>query len=541
MKKIVLFITIFFLSFSGFCQTDKLTPFKSNDTIWWKLDYKSDSVPGTSWNKAIKFLKKIRRTPQKKVSIGILDSDFDLNHIALKGIIWKNKKEIPENELDDDKNGFVDDTNGWNFMGLKNQDSSLAYIATEESRILGNLYGQKLGNHSIKKKVFFDLEEVKFSYDKTINQIKEELNPNLDIEPSFTFVIDTLRKLIKNPISLETLSSYETENDTIRGYIDFAKYYYQNDFPYDDFISYLNHNNKILELSLNQERDDRMSLGDNIDCLKDLDYGNNAFGKNLNILEHGTLVAGVVASSVLDINNLENKQLVNSAIDILPVSITAVGNYLDKDFYSGIKYAVDNGAQIINFSQGKSFSLSPKILKKALDYANKKGVLVIISAGNESENLDIDKEFPQSIPKFYNKEFKNLIVVGASTDNLNEDFVEEDSNYGINSVTIFAPGTDIRTTLPFDKITEESGTSFAAPIVVNIAALIWSYYPQLKAKDIKDIILKSGQMFDIQVKIPTDEDDSSSEKKVPFWKLSKSGKLVNAYNAIVLAEKITSE
>lgn len=94
----------------------KTTPIKESDLKRWShLDLIKDTVPGMSVDRAYAELLKKRKGT--KVIVGVIDSGVDIDHPDLKGRIWTNTKEIPNNKIDDDKNGYVDDVNGWNFLG----------------------------------------------------------------------------------------------------------------------------------------------------------------------------------------------------------------------------------------------------------------------------------------------------------------------------------------------------------------------------------------------------------------------------------------
>jgi subtilisin family serine protease len=207
------------------------------------------------------------------------------------------------------------------------------------------------------------------------------------------------------------------------------------------------------------------------------------------------------------------------------------GDEYDKDVARAIRYAVDNGAKIINGSFGKYFSSNPEWVIDAIRYASENNVLVIAAAGNESKDLDSLSNDNYPNDQFFNKdEFSDTFIkVGASSINLNENFTAYFSNYGKINVDIFAPGVDIYSSMPNNKYKSQSGTSMASPVLAGIASLIFSYFPKLSAKKVKEIILESG--IDVDLKI-----ENLAEKK-HFKEYSKSGKLVNAYNALILASR----
>jgi subtilisin family serine protease len=118
---------------------------------------------------------------------------------------------------------------------------------------------------------------------------------------------------------------------------------------------------------------------------------------------------------------------------------------------------------------------------------------------------------------------------------MNDSLVSWDSEYGGRTVDLFAPGTDIYSTSPGNKYESKSRTSLACLVVAGVAALLKSYFPELTGKQIKTILMESVYKPDILV-IPSLQKNSVT--KVPFSSLSKSGGIVNAYNAVRLADEI---
>jgi cell wall-associated protease len=241
-------------------------------------------------------------------------------------------------------------------------------------------------------------------------------------------------------------------------------------------------------------------------------------------------VAGIIAADRK--NGIGIKGIADN-VKIMVVRAVPNGDERDKDVANAIIYAVDNGAKIINMSFGKSFSPQKEAVDKAVRYAEQKGVLLIHAAGNDAEDIDVQRNYPS---KFYldGKEAKNWIEVGASSAGSNEDFVGSFSNYGKKMVSLFAPGVDIYSTIPGNKYEDESGTSMASPSTAGVAALLMSYFPELTALQVKDILMKSSRKFDnLKVQKP-------GGGRVEFNQLSASGGLVNAYEAVKMAESMKS-
>jgi subtilisin family serine protease len=284
----------------------------------------------------------------------------------------------------------------------------------------------------------------------------------------------------------------------------------------------------IVNYGYNENFDSREIVGDNISNLQEKNYGNNDVkGPDSN---HGTHVAGIIAADRN--NNLGIKGIADN-VKIMVVRAVPNGDERDKDVANAIIYAVDNGAKIINMSFGKSFSPQKEAVDKAVRYAEQKGVLLVHAAGNDSEDIDVNKNYPS---KFYldGKEAKNWIEVGASSAGSDEDLVGSFSNYGRKMVSLFAPGVEIYSTVPDNKYKNNDGTSMASPATAGVAALLMSYFPELTALQVKDILMKSSRKFDnLKVQKP-------GGGKVDFNQLSASGGLVNAYEAVKMAKAMKS-
>jgi subtilisin family serine protease len=267
----------------------------------------------------------------------------------------------------------------------------------------------------------------------------------------------------------------------------------------------------------------RKTLGDDLENLNDNLYGDNIVNKNIDE-EHGTHISGIIVTNSISKNN-----------KLMPLRINGrVGGAHEKDIALSIRYAVDNGAKVINASITGYYPSLNGWVYKAIKYAEEKDVLIIIAAGNDSTNRDEVKTFPNDNKGLKNEFTTNVIVVGSSTHRFGKNIVSSFSNYGKRNVDIFAPGSKIYSTLPKNKYGYGGGTSMATPMVAAIAATIRSYYPNLSAKEVKEVILNSGTKIDFEVNIP-----SKRNKSVNFSELCKSNSIVNYYNAVVLAETLS--
>jgi subtilisin family serine protease len=515
---------------------------------WQALDPSSDKVLGISLQKAYDYLssKNKKATP---IIVAVLDSGIDTTHEDLKNILWTNTKEIPGNGIDDDKNGYIDDVHGWNFLGGKN-GQSVKRAPDERSRIY-HKYKTKFLNalvdtnslsaadkilYATWKKTetelnFSDEEKDQLKYvemlasafkkhDKVLKQEMNVVSYNRETLTKFipTTIIGKEAKL--GLLSLHRLMQLdETELNTY------------TIAQIDEYIEGKNVAFGAKEKLPNDERS--IIVRDNYYNFSDAFYGNNdIMGPTPN---HGTHVSGIVAASR---NNGTGIDGVADAVKIMMVRVVPDGDEYDKDVALAIRYAVNNGAKIINMSFGKAYSPEKYWVDSAVAYAEQKDVLLVHSAGNENYNLDSITVFPNANLAAFKKNASSFITVGASSDTLiTEGNIAADfSNYGKQNVDLFAPGVKIYSTLPGgNTYGNQDGTSMAAPIVTGVAALLRTYYPSLTAKQVKTILEKT--VFTPAALAPCFLPGNSSIA-TPFGTLSKTGGIVNAYNAVVLANSM---
>jgi subtilisin family serine protease len=240
-------------------------------------------------------------------------------------------------------------------------------------------------------------------------------------------------------------------------------------------------------------------------------------------------------------NNNKGVNGVAKNVKILTVRVVPDGDEHDKDVALGIRYAVDNGAKVINMSFGKGHSPNVQWVLDAIKYAAKKDVLLVNAAGNDGKNIDLEKTFPNDAPDLKNEIADNVLTVGAMSVNYNENLPASFSNYGKLNVDVFAPGVDIYATMPADAYAPNSGTSMAAPSAAGVAALVRSYYPQLSASQVKHILMNSGMKINFDVIKPGSASrENPTGEMVSFSELSVSGRIVNAYNALQMADRIVN-
>ncbi|HIP36570.1 MAG TPA: peptidase S8 [Crocinitomix sp.] len=498
------------------------------------LNWYNGKKYGMSTDKAYK--KVLADKKATKVIVAVIDSGVDIEHEDLKDIIWTNTDEIPNNGIDDDNNGYIDDVHGWNFLGNADGEN-LNDVQLEMTRIYQKFdsifKGKSYADLSDEEKKDYDLykevrEKVKENREKAEKSVKQmenlyesfsEADTRLKKHFGGEYTAKDLKKVKKDPElsdDARMMNNLFKAGYTVEDFEDIVKYY-QSQFDYH----------------YNPEIYPRKLIGDNPDDFTDTDYGNNDVeGPDA---MHGTHCSGIIAA-------IRNNGIGNNGVadNVLIMSIRAVpnGDERDKDIALAIRYAVDNGAQVCNMSFGKAYSLQSEEVIKAIRYAEEHGVLLVHAAGNSGMDIDDQEANPNfPSPKFpsMSKRFTNWIEVGAST-RYKKHLAASFSNYGDETVDIFAPGLEIWSTVPQSEYEISQGTSMAAPMVTGLAALLKAYYPELTMFQIKDIILKSGQdVSDKLLPIP------GGKTKVTMGELSITGKIANVYNAVLMAEEMTSK
>ncbi len=489
---------------------------------------------------------------QNSIVVAVLDSQIDLDHEDLKSQIWVNDKEIPDNKIDEDKNGYIDDVNGWNFVGKPN-GGFFRYWNFESVRLIKKwekFFKNKISVQTDSIDFFNEYKRAKQSYESESKFYKnwlKSLDYNVKLRPQ---VEDTLKYFFpKEDYTLTQLDSLyqkykindkkykqrRNDNDTDLGaLIDYMRVSVETgDRKFEDLFQHRNQKDSIVNVNFNIEINDRHFIKDNPDVLEP-GYGNNKLNINIFQITHATAVASIIAGNR---NNNIGVNGFHDNIKVMPLSISVSGDEHDKDIAMAIRYAVDNGAKIINMSFGKEFSLNQQWVTSAFEYAEQHNVLLVHSSGNNSFNVDSNRYYPSDYDYYNKKELVgNFINVGSISKRTDSTMVSPFSNYGKENVDIFAPGEDIYVAKPNNEYGYDSGTSLAGPMVSGTAALIWLYYPKLTVKQIKDIILESGITIDKMVVKPGTEN-----QLVPFSDLSKTGKVLNTYKAFLLAKKISKK
>ena len=431
------------------------------------LNWYNQGGQGMFTEKAYKYLKK---KESKTVIVGVIDSGVDIEHKDLEGKIWINTDEIAGNGIDDDNNGYIDDIHGWNFLGNA-EGAHVNEARLEKTRILASLSAKYDG-----------------------------IDPN----------------------SIEQDAEYElylkVKEDVAAGRAQFEQYMGMLDKLPEDAQNYIK---SQMNFNLNVDFDDRSLIGDDPDDFSDVNYG-NADVEGPDAL-HGTHVSGIIGA--IRGNDLGGDGVAEN-VKIMVLRAVPNGDEFDKDIALAVRYAVDNGAEVINMSFGKAYSPNQKEVYEAFKYADEKGVLLIHAAGNDAKDIDVEPNYPTSMYSFQDAPLDHFVTIGASTKNKGAELVASFSNFGAKGVDVFAPGFEIYNAVPQSDYMNLQGTSMAAPMVAGAAAMLKSYFPKLTMKEIKEA------MYETSVKYP---------KVEGFKDKSVTGGVVNIYNAAKACKKLSKK
>ena len=496
---------------------------------WFNKDIKSDKIMGSSVDKAYEEIL-ANKSPKRTVIVAVLDNGIDTNNTELKSKLWVNEDEIPNNNIDDDNNGYVDDIYGWNFLGNKDGDN-IYFENLEYTRLCKEFdYIQEHGRtDTINKADVQVYQSARVDYDAELKR-RQELITSLEKSiKTISEYKEYLHKLYN--IHFETVEDFEKiTTPKSEGTQELATLYslYAIGFTPDFFIESKKNNQEYLDYMLNLEFNPREIIGDNPKDINESDYGNNdVTGPKP---DHGTGCAGLIAA---DRNNEIGIQGVASDVKIMCVRTVPKGDERDKDVALAIRYAVDNGANIINMSFGKSYSPEKELVDDAIKYAESKGVLLVHAAGNDAKNLNTENSYPTPV---FNDGAKatNMITVGASTKSKKKDVAASFSNYGNSIVDVFAPGDNIISLDTGNVFAEHSGTSFAGPVVAGIAAVIWAYYPELTPQELIQLLIDSS--MNNRAKKILAPGSGEDREKILFDEAAKGG-VANLYEALMLLQE----
>jgi len=527
MKRFIKHLILISIFFNGLLVYAQLPKPPAN----WHLNNNADSIAGINVNKAYTEILNSKK-PKKKIIVAVIDGGTDYNHEDLKSNIWINTKETANNGLDDDFNGYVDDLNGWSFLGSEKGDQH--YDQIEATRVIKKFKPEFDGKEesTINKDRKADFKTFKAAYETWGNEVKSRKMALENIQNNIKGLQEIKLKLNKDSILLSDIENLKTENVNSENGKKILLRNFKNGIFYSETMNRLkgaeNNSKNALDYHLNLEYDGRAMINDNYQDVNQKNYGNNhTDGPDP---KHGTAVAGCIAATR---NNNIGIEGITNDVEILIVRAVPDGDERDKDVANAIRYAVDKGASIINMSFGKAFTSHKSAVDEAIKYAESKDVLLVHAAGNDGKFIDKEIHFPSNFYGDTKKTIKNMITVGANDFKKNPTSF---SNYGPKSVDVFAPGKDIYTTFPGSKYGYINGTSFSCPITAGVAALIRIYYPELTAPEVKEILIKSVE----KIKTPVPQPGNTG-KNVKYKSLCNSGGIVDAYSALKLAEKKASK
>jgi cell wall-associated protease len=545
--KLCLSILLLVFSCSSFAQG---TTTKKTELVkgWHLLDKEKDGVYGISLDKAYEFLR-IKNLKSKPVLVAVIDSGVDTLQEDLIHILWTNPKEIPGNGIDDDHNGYVDDIHGWNFIGGKDGTN-----VKDDSQEEGRVY-YKFKDEFDNKNIRMDSVnlETREDYAMWMKAKKKIMGDGSDDGVDLLMLKRVVNACIKSDSVIQAaigkkeysgndLDSFESKDIEVKTAKSVLLYLFKENHIMDmtnttfisDFSDQADREEKKMEIKETAPRNYRGDIvKDNEDDIRDSVYGNNDVMAGDPM--HGTHVTGIIGA---ERNNAIGINGIADNVKIMMIRAVPNGDEHDKDIALAIRYAVNNGAKVINMSFGKNLSPEKSWVDDAVKYAESKGVLLVHAAGNDAEDVDTADNFPNPNYKDSKIHANNWITVGASSDPRAEvgfnSYTASFSNYGKKEVDVFAPGTRIYSTLPGgNKYGSLDGTSMAAPVVTGVAALIMEYFPTLTPEEVKYCIEKSAIMPAAKAKKP------GTEEMVPLSELSVSG-ILNAYGAVKLASVIAN-
>lgn len=502
---------------------------------WSALDLASDTIPGMSVEKA--YTELLVKKKGKKVIVAVIDSGIDIEHEDLSSVIWVNKDEVPNNGKDDDNNGYVDDIHGWNFLG-DIVGENMEYVRYMKK--LGPKYeGKSEAAISAADRAEYELylkakAEYEKEYGETLANKNQYAQIMTQVKPAHKAMTE---RFGKEDYTKEDLNSISNPDAATQGQIGLLSqmFNFASSIPelIDELQGGIDYFGGRLDTHFNMDKDFRAVLGDNPDVWDGKPYGNNDVDgpdPKKEDARHGTHVAGIIAAQRN--NNLGMKGVADN-VEIMVLRAVPDGDEYDKDIAMAIRYAVDNGAKVINTSFGKYYSPHPEWVWDAIKYAAKNDVLIVNAAGNEALDLDGKQVYPNDQQGTGAEIADSFITIGALDYDYGSEMIADYSNYGVSSVDVFAPGTKIWSTTPLSTYEYLQGTSMASPAVAGVAAVLRSYYPKLTAAQVKQILMESGLSSNSPVILGGDSSNTQN-----FGDISKSGKMVNMFNAILMADKM---
>lgn len=488
---------------------------------WKDYDLVTDTIPGMSVNKAYAEILKDKKG--KTVIVAVIDSGIDVEHEDLDGVLWTNKKEIPNNGKDDDNNGYIDDIHGWNFLGdIVDENLEYERIVRDKAMLPADMVAKAQKEYDGK---VAEAQQTKQQYEQILQQVKGADAILVKATGKEEYTQEDVKAISKDNEEAQQAANYynRLRSNGLEGFGDAVD---QLTDLINGFVSLLNGDKLKTNYRKDLLNDDQYTWDTGV-------YGNNEYsGPDPEKADafHGTHVAGIIAAerdNGLGVNGVANN------VEIMVLRAVSMGDEYDKDIAKAIRYAADNGAKVINGSFGKYHSTNPEWVWEAIKYAASKDVLFVNAAGNEGIDTDFTQVYPQDQVLAGAEISDNFLTVGALNYEYGSGLLAGFSNYGKSTVDVFAPGVAIYSTAPNNEYRNAGGTSMASPAAAGVAAVIRSQYPKLTAGQVKQVIMDSGLTTSARVILGGNPEDMKA-----FGETTTSGKMVNLYNALILASKM---
>ncbi len=502
-------------------------------TDWFHADAAGET-PGMSTDKAYRTLL-ADRAPQDTIVVAIIDSGIDIDHDDLQAVIWTNADEVAGNGVDDDSNGYVDDVHGWNFIGGPDGEN-VEYDTFEVTRLYAQYHDRfaEVDSSAVppaEQEAFARYQEIKTAFTDKRREAEQQLRSVRQAHQAVESATATLKNhLQSDSLSQEMVASVSSPSQEVERAKSILMYFYQQGLTPSDIGEYHDYLQTQVEYHYNPDFNPRPLVGDDYSDKTERFYGNNdVVGPDA---EHGTHVAGIVGAVRGNGIGIDG---VATGVRIMSIRAVPNGDERDKDVANAIRYAADNGADIINMSFGKSYSPHQSVVDAAIQHADSLGVLMVHAAGNDGVNVDSTESYPTRRYVSGGKAV-HWITVGASASSRGADLAAPFSNYGAETVDVFAPGASIYSTVPGSRYDRNSGTSMAAPMVTGLAALLMAHEPDLSPAQVRQLILDTATPFgDTEVTVP------GGTRTVPFARLSQTGAIINVHAALQRAVRPFSE
>ncbi|HET6232949.1 MAG TPA: S8 family peptidase [Longimicrobiaceae bacterium] len=498
---------------------------------WWLQDATKDGVRGISANRAYTELL-AGRTVRRQVVVAIIDGGVDVSHPDLRDNIWTNPREIAGNGRDDDNNGYVDDVHGWDFIGGRD-GRDVEHDNLESARVVRDLAARYATARRDTLNAAGRAEYERYqTMKRKLDQDRATAATEVQTVKQMQADLATATALLRGEAGNDSLTMERVQKiSSMRRDVTAARAYWLEQMGLGntpELLAEVRKNNEDkLQYGLNLQYDPRPIVGDHYADLTERGYGNaevqgpDAF--------HGTHVAGIVAAergNGIGVDGVAPP----TGVKLMVLRAVPDGDERDKDIANAIRYAVDNGANVINMSFGKAYSPQKSAVDAAVRYADAHGVLMVHAAGNDNTDIDVSDNFPKRA-YLSGGAPANWMEVGASTPFGLDSLAASFSSYSKRNVDVFAPGVEIYSTKPGGSYQMLEGTSMASPVVAGVAATLMAYFPDLTAPQTKQIIMESATRYTQPVVRPGAEHG----EHVPFSDLSSTGGVVNLYAAVQLA------